>query len=229
MSGEIAISIGSMRIVFNHVVQSECTTLDDISKDPNRILPTGRPVISELILNDSATREALEYIIDHGASVGMRDSLGNLPLFYAVLYGRDTLFDVLMDRGGKEWVNRLHEERSDATSLLHIAASNGRYAIARKLIEAGAQVNALDRYGETPLVDAIRKMDTDMAVLLICAGADVLKYEEEKRCSLLSLASNAALRVRQQEAVDKMREILVDAGARVLPVAPAPKPREISI
>jgi len=229
MSGDTAISIGSMSVVFNHVVQSECTTLEDIAKDPNRILPTGRPIISELILNDSATREALEYIINNGASVGTRDSLGNLPLFYAVLYGRDAFFDVLMAHGGREWVNRLHEERSDHTSLLHIAASNGRYGIAQKLIAAGAQVNAQDRYGETPLVDAIRKMDPEMAVLLIEAGADVEKYERTKQCSLLTLATNAALRVRQQDIVEKMKKIWVDAGAVVATPAPAPKPHGASV
>lgn len=56
---------------------------------------------------------------------------------------------------------------------LHLAALQGNLDAARELIEAGADLNAKDVYGSTPLIVAATFGKTDVAKALIDAGADL--------------------------------------------------------
>jgi len=53
---------------------------------------------------------------------------------------------------------------------LHWAAEHGQYTIAQRLIANGADVNAPDQFGRTPLHAAVRY--SEMVVILLDAGAD---------------------------------------------------------
>ena len=53
---------------------------------------------------------------------------------------------------------------------LHWAAEKGRYSIAIRLIENGADVNQPDEFGRTPLHVAVRH--SEMVVILLDAGAN---------------------------------------------------------
>lgn len=46
---------------------------------------------------------------------------------------------------------------SDSRSALHIAASEGWLEVVDYLLRAGAEVNAIDRFGGSPLTDAVRE------------------------------------------------------------------------
>lgn len=54
----------------------------------------------------------------------------------------------------------------DRRTALHIATSNGHCAVAQLLIEYGADVNARDRWGSTPLADAIKNKHAELVALL---------------------------------------------------------------
>ena len=56
-------------------------------------------------------------------------------------------------------------------TALHVAASNGNTAAARMLIDAKADVNAVDRRGRTPLYDAFSQRHADTSELLLARGA----------------------------------------------------------
>jgi ankyrin repeat protein len=58
---------------------------------------------------------------------------------------------------------------------LHLAASEGHYEAADFLINAGANVNVMDRWGSTPLQDAITASHDRVAELLMKHGARVEK------------------------------------------------------
>ncbi len=58
-------------------------------------------------------------------------------------------------------------------TLLHLAAQNGHLEITRLLISAGAELNAKDRDGFTPLHEAVYWMHPDMVKLLLEGGADI--------------------------------------------------------
>ena len=63
----------------------------------------------------------------------------------------------------------------DARTCLHLAASNGNLPICEELLSHGAGINSKDRWGGTPLRDAVREGYSNVAALLFSRG------EEEPR------------------------------------------------
>jgi hypothetical protein len=59
----------------------------------------------------------------------------------------------------------------DRRTPLHLAASEGAYKVTEWLIKKGADVNALDRFGRTPLEDAVRGDYREVVKLLMDSGA----------------------------------------------------------
>lgn len=62
-------------------------------------------------------------------------------------------------------------DSSDRTAL-HLATVNGNLKIIRILIEAGANVNAQDGDGKTPIIKAIECNHEDLVQFFLCVGAD---------------------------------------------------------
>lgn len=56
---------------------------------------------------------------------------------------------------------------------LHFAAKTGQLEDVRRLVQAGADINAADETQETPLHMAVREKHTDVAMALLQAGADI--------------------------------------------------------
>ena len=84
------------------------------------------------------------------------------------------------------------------------AVRNGDQAQVRKLIEAGADVNTVDKDGTTPLMHAVLESDVRMMKLLIDKGANVNMKNAQDSTALMYAATNLA----------KAR-LLLDAGAEV--------------
>lgn len=76
------------------------------------------------------------------------------------------------------------------TDLLFEAVSNNNTKEVARLIEAGADVNATDDYGETALMMAVSSegAGADMAKLLIAAGADMNTRENMYDMTALMIA-----------------------------------------
>jgi ankyrin repeat protein len=102
-------------------------------------------------------------------------------------------------------------------TALHIAARQGHVKIARKLIDAGANVNATNRYDETPLLCAVWYRETksneeielslEIAGMLVDAGADLNAFNCTKDTPLLlAIFTRGALPI---------IELLVSAGADI--------------
>ena len=72
----------------------------------------------------------------------------------------------------------------DARTCLHLAASEGNLPIVELLLKMDAKVNARDRWGGTPLRDAVREGHMEVAKTLSAHGG-VLDYEEEDASSKL--------------------------------------------
>ena len=58
---------------------------------------------------------------------------------------------------------------------LHLAAMNGLVAVARVLVEAGADLDSVNKIGQTALIYAVVEEQVEMVRLLIEKGADVNK------------------------------------------------------
>jgi hypothetical protein len=67
---------------------------------------------------------------------------------------------------------------------MHLAAASGRRPVIEFLISKGANVNAQNRYGRTPLDDAVDREQQDIAELLRTAGAKAgTRLSEKSRTS----------------------------------------------
>jgi ankyrin repeat protein len=109
--------------------------------------------------------EMMQLLIDHGADVDLAgtnrdyqrhvtaegrpkslDSGGLTPLLYAARENCLACVEVLIDSGAD-----LNLPDPDLVSPLHLAIMNANWDIAKRLIEAGADVNQWDLFGESPL------------------------------------------------------------------------------
>ena len=119
----------------------------------------------------------------------------------------------------------------DKRSGLHVAASEGALRVVQALLDRGAEVNALDRFGHTPFDDATKQGDTDVIEVIEAAGgihSDAyhkelpLSKEAALAAQLLNEAASEEVRVAlllfaaSRDDVERCR-MLLDSG--VLPSA----------
>ncbi|XP_071402723.1 60 kDa lysophospholipase isoform X1 [Centroberyx affinis] len=82
----------------------------------------------------------------------------------------------------------------DGRTPLHIAACEGHFKVVQYLLSHGATVYAKDRYGDTPLCNAVRFRHKDVVKLLRKTGAHFSRDElEEAGTELCSLAASGDL------------------------------------
>jgi ankyrin repeat protein len=65
----------------------------------------------------------------------------------------------------------VNQRDSHSNTPLIMASARGRLAIARLLVEQGANINYKDNHGGTPLSRAVQMEHTDVAEFLIDHGA----------------------------------------------------------
>jgi ankyrin repeat protein len=105
-----------------------------------------------------------------------------------------------------------HEPLYGRTAL-HAACSQGLKKMIPFLIDAGAPLNALDDNAMTPLMCACvtgKKKGSEIALMLMDAGADVTYVREDDDMSAISFASWGQC---SKEVMDR----LIDLGAEPLP------------
>ncbi|CAM6127019.1 unnamed protein product [Calypogeia fissa] len=108
------------------------------------------------------------YLIREGADVNAIDKFGVSPLQEAVRGGHDNCLLALMDSGAQL---RLQDEDVfaldyDDRTALHLAAAEGSEGLARMLIDTGADNFAQDRWGRTPLDEAVLHHHSSLAEFL---------------------------------------------------------------
>ena len=79
-------------------------------------------------------------------------------------------------------------EAGDGTTPLHWAVYNGNTEEVRRLIKAGADVNARNDYGATPLTEAAETGNADVIGQLLKAGADPESSNEDGQTALMIVA-----------------------------------------
>ncbi|KAJ3273060.1 Poly [ADP-ribose] polymerase tankyrase-2 [Terramyces sp. JEL0728] len=76
------------------------------------------------------------------------------------------------------------ESPNDQRTLLHIAAGYGATEIVELLLSLKADVNKLDKFGETPIFRAIRFRNDEITLMLIAHGANVHTKDHKQRTVL---------------------------------------------
>lgn len=123
--------------------------------------------------------EAVAAVLDSG-EVGVEDRSpdGFTPLQYAAFFGREELVAELLDRGAD--ADAVAENPMKVRSL-HSAAAIRSVAICRRLLEAGADPDARQQIGFTPLMSAALHGHAELAELLLAYGADPALRAEDGR------------------------------------------------
>ncbi|XP_042474517.1 potassium channel KOR1-like [Zingiber officinale] len=162
------------------------------------------------------------FLIQECVDINASDNFGNTPLFEAVKNGHDKVASLLYSNGAKlnlkdpsshlcsavargdsDFIKRLlaygidlNLKDYDSRTPLHVAASVGFYAITKMLSEAGASVFSVDRWGNTPLDEAMKCGSESMVMLLEDAKSQELskfperaqelqeKMESRRRCTV---------------------------------------------
>ncbi len=112
-------------------------------------------------------KEIVELLIAKGADVNAKNDDGGTPQDVAIENKQTEIANLLRKHGGK----------TGAEFSIDVAARTGNIEAVKQHIAAGVDVNVKDKYGMTPLHNAvgngIRKGHKETAELLIAKGADV--------------------------------------------------------
>lgn len=149
--------------------------------------------------------------LESGADVNTTDTYGNNLLREAVQKDNLDLVTILIEKGAD-----VSNVRDNGISTLHRVADKNcgdphklpadAVKIARMLITAGANIEATNKQGETPLFNAAGTGNIAVLDLLIASGANVNAQSSERLTPLGSAILN-----QQKEAVGR----LLKAGAKV--------------
>ncbi|MBN2497755.1 MAG: ankyrin repeat domain-containing protein [Deltaproteobacteria bacterium] len=115
-------------------------------------------------------------LLDAGADANATDGSHETPLHWAALGGQGRIVDLLLERGARVDVKA---DRTLWTPLHSLACARDRAGIALALVKAGADPNARDRWGRTPLHWFAVDGHCETVEVLIDAGADPDAQDED--------------------------------------------------
>lgn len=157
----------------------------------------------------------VQLLVEKGAKVNQKDDEGRTALFYAAEEGQAGVVRFLLDKGADlslldkngysaldyaaeenagEVVKTLLGTKEGASlvrgnaSILVNASEEGALAVVRQLKEAGANVNAADENGHTPLMAAAEEGQEQVVEYLLSVGAEVNAKTKEGWTALLLAA-----------------------------------------
>ncbi|UIF89383.1 ankyrin repeat domain-containing protein [Cupriavidus sp. UYPR2.512] len=127
----------------------------------------GTPILAYAILNQDHI--LAQHLIDKGANV--RAVVDGMPLLHMA---KDAKSVHMLIEGGAMVMARMGKEYpglSKGATALHKAAPNDNHEVLKALIDFGAEIDARDAYGHTPLHFAASRRITNSKALVM-AGAD---------------------------------------------------------
>jgi ankyrin repeat protein len=146
-------------------------------EEVKRLVGSGTPVDARDVLGSTplldavwtGQRELAEFLIKHGADVNARHTeAGSSPLQYAVLTGQESIARLLLNSGAQ-----VSGQYRDGQSLLHVAAARGYAPLIDLLIEAKADMQAVDANGNRPLDSAVLHGQLSAVEALLRHHADI--------------------------------------------------------
>ena len=141
----------------------------DYGFDPNHCGPKGKPAIYHAV--DLKDPSIFNLFIERNVNTNIGKH--ELILINRAMIRNKEMFDTLMNLKPNFSVDAIDENKR---TLLHVAVYYNKIDLAKKFIEMGCNVNAIDGFRKTPICYAVRNGSTEMVKLLIKQGAFV--YDE---------------------------------------------------
>ncbi len=147
----------------------------------------------------------VQLLLERGANPDSLDNLGYTPMIHAAVDDYVEIMELLKNHDATIRAATDEKYFGGGATALHRAAIFCRENAARWLLENGADVDATDAYGSTPLIGMASRKCVDVAQLLIDHGADV-----NARCEIGTALGWAATFGSLE-----MVTLLVESGAEV--------------
>lgn len=131
--------------------------------------------------------EIIQLLVDRGSEVDACNEIGHTPLMAAIQGGHDDAVAYLLDVGAEtdpQVISLAPGFRR--TTPLAIAAQKGAVVIARMLLDAGADINALPENGWSPLKSAVQPGHRELVDLFLEHGADINIADETGYTALMN-------------------------------------------
>ncbi|MFH1197137.1 MAG: ankyrin repeat domain-containing protein [bacterium] len=142
--------------------------------------------------------EAATLLLDNGAKIQEEDNLRKAPIFYAIGSESQKMMELLIKRGAYlEPVNNYKR-----TPLLMTCRETGALQIVKLLVESGANINAKDIFGDTPLTLTAWRGFEDIVNYLLDNNAE-FTTEGNEGIKLLSFAVDKRLWKLYNQMIDK--------------------------
>jgi ankyrin repeat protein len=97
---------------------------------------------------------------------------GFTPLHFAAFFGHPEAARLLIERGADLEARSTNREFALNAAPLHSAVAARQRDVIEVLLDAGADVNAVQHAGYTPLLEAAQSGDSELVELLLERGAD---------------------------------------------------------
>jgi ankyrin repeat protein len=133
----------------------------------------------------SGQLRVVQFLLDHGADLGLRTTTGQTPLHLAAASGHRAIIELLLQREAA-----VDARDNSGRTALYESAGRGFVAVAEVLLAAGADVNARVDNGRTPLHFAVDHGQSRIVSLLLEQGADPRAVAEDGRTPLMVAGMN---------------------------------------
>jgi len=135
---------------------------------------------------DAAAAAAAQLLLEHGASVHMRDKDGQTALHLALQRDFSDSVALLLQSGADVDA----QDNDGMTPLLYVVQSSKPAATVQLLLEHGASVHLRNKNGLTPLHSAVKHYRSDVVALLLQFGAPVDATDNDNMTPLCTLTSS---------------------------------------
>lgn len=162
---------------------------------------------------ESALNFAIHYkdpkiakILIQKADLDFKDDTGNTPLFTALKYDKEELFNLLLDKGANANSSGSPGPNTKDQSVLYVTILKSREDLMQKLLDKGADPNLADSTGALPLSEVVIRNDADPRVvkMLLDKGANPNATEADKTTPLMYIAENNKINSQTRLEIVKM-------------------------
>jgi truncated hemoglobin YjbI len=185
LAGLLALMMGSRNPVMLRYVEEKLTDNPSLVRERY----AGRTLLHEA--SALGNRTMVELLLRLGADPNAKDGGDHTPLYSVANECRDSEGASVVRALAKGGASVNANDGVKRCTALHMAARRGNLEVAEALLDCGADIDARDSLGDTPLRRSVNCGKTQVAALLLARGADVRSIGNKGLTPLLAARTSA--------------------------------------